>query len=398
MNKECKNRKITEKNGFQTTNVIIVAFSHLIHDIYSAFLSPLLPLLIEKFRLSYREASMLGMLQNLPALINPFIGAIADRVKMRYFVILMPAVTAVTISLLGIAHSYTILLMLAGTMGLSSALYHIPSPVMMKKVAGKRLGLGMSFYMTGGEIARLLGPMLITYAVSIWTLEGSWRIMPVGIIASLLLYFRVKNIAISPDISRDSSNRISFKEFRRFLPLFTGITGYITSRGLMSISLTAFLPTYFSQKEYSFWLCGAALSILQAGSIAGTALTGSISDKIGRKTILVIISIISPFLMFLFIKTDNLNTLIALLILIGFFHFSTQPVLLAFVQDIPTDRPAFMNSIYMTINFGINSFSVVLAGWLMDVVGFENTYLISAFIALLGIPFVFSLKKIKSTV
>lgn len=390
-----KNREAINKSGFQTANVVIVAMSHLVHDIFSAFLSPLLPLLIKKFSLSYSQASMMSMLQNLPALINPFIGAIADRVKMRYFVILMPSVTAITMSLLGVAPSYTILLILAGTMGLSSALYHIPTPVMMKKVSGSRLGMGMSFYMAGGEIARMLGPLLITSAVSLWTLEGSWKVLPLGLLASFVMYFRLKDIPVSADISRDKGDRQIWKELKPHLLFFVGLTGYITSRGLMSFSLTAFLPAYLDAKGYSIWLCSAALSILQAGSIAGTLLTGSISDKIGRKTTLLIIAIVSPLLMFLFIRTSSFEWMVVLLLITGFFHFSPQPVLLAFVQDIPTTRPAFLNSIYMTITFGISSLSVALVGLLMDRAGLDNAYFISAIVALAGIPFILMIKPSK---
>ena len=66
--------------------------------------------------------------------------------------------------------------------GISSALFHVPAPVMIKKLASGEVGRGMSYYMFGGELARTLGPILITAAISFWTLEGSFRIMALGII------------------------------------------------------------------------------------------------------------------------------------------------------------------------------------------------------------------------
>jgi len=241
----------------------------------------------------------------------------------------------------------------------------------------------------------MLGPLLITSAVSLWTLEGSWKVLPLGLLASFVMYFRLKDIPVSADISRDKGDSQIWKELKPHLLFFIGLTGYITSRGLMSFSLTAFLPAYLDAKGYSIWLCSAALSILQAGSIAGTLLTGSISDKIGRKTTLLIIAIVSPLLMFLFIRTSSFEWMVVLLLITGFFHFSPQPVLLAFVQDIPTSRPAFLNSIYMTITFGISSLSVALVGLLMDRAGLDNAYFISAIIALAGIPFILMIKPSK---
>jgi len=83
--------------------------------------------------------------------------------------------------------------------------------------------------------------------------------------------------------------------------------------------------------------------------------------------------------------------MIALLILIGFFMFATSPVLLALVQEISTERPAFINSIYMTINFVIGAITVYFVGFLSDIYGLSLTYKISAIIALGSIPFVFML-------
>ena len=37
---------------FQTGNVMLLTVTHLLHDVYSSFLAPLRPLLIEKFGLS----------------------------------------------------------------------------------------------------------------------------------------------------------------------------------------------------------------------------------------------------------------------------------------------------------------------------------------------------------
>ena len=76
------------------------------------------------------------------------------------------------------------------------------------------------------------------------------------------------------------------------------------------------------------------------------------------------------------------------IILIGFFQFATSPVLLAFVQEIDSEHPAFVNSIYMTINFGLGAFTVLFIGMLSDIYGMDFTFTISAFVALGSIPFV----------
>jgi FSR family fosmidomycin resistance protein-like MFS transporter len=97
---------MTAANRFQTGKILALSIGHFIHDVYSSFLSPLLPLLIDKLSLTLTQAGFLSTIMQLPALLNPYIGVLADRISVRYFVILAPAMTAVPMSLIGIAPSY----------------------------------------------------------------------------------------------------------------------------------------------------------------------------------------------------------------------------------------------------------------------------------------------------
>jgi MFS family permease len=79
---------------FQTGQIVTLSISHFIHDVYSSFLAPLLPLLIEKLSMSLTQAGFLSTIMQVPALLNPYIGSLADRISVRYFIILAPAMTA----------------------------------------------------------------------------------------------------------------------------------------------------------------------------------------------------------------------------------------------------------------------------------------------------------------
>ena len=91
---------------FQTGNVIIISIAHLLHDIYSSFLAPILPLLIEKLSLTYSMVGALTVVQRIPFLINPFLGLLADKMQMRYLIIVTPAITAIGASLFGLARVF----------------------------------------------------------------------------------------------------------------------------------------------------------------------------------------------------------------------------------------------------------------------------------------------------
>jgi FSR family fosmidomycin resistance protein-like MFS transporter len=176
-----------------------------------------------------------------------------------------------------------------------------------------------------------------------------------------------------------------------FLLILVGITLF---RAIMKSGLSAFLPTfYYSERGESLWFANSALAVFQLSGALGTILAGTISDKIGRRTILLIISIMSPIMMFLFINSEG-GLSFVFLILLGFFIFAPGPVLIALVQDRSKEFPVFMNSIYMTLSFITSALAVFFAGLMGDWLGLEKTYLISSIVSLGAIPFVLWLNKI----
>ncbi|GAH75133.1 unnamed protein product, partial [marine sediment metagenome] len=265
-------------------NVSTITIAHLIHDIYTSFLAPILPLIIEKLSISLSLAGLLSVIQRIPSLLNPFIGILAEKIKVRYFVIFAPAITTISMSLIGIAPGYTILAILLFVSGISSTLFHVPSPVMIKLVSGPRLGKGMSFFMLGGEIARTIGPLIIVAAVEIWGLKGSMKLIPFGIIASAILFFRLKDIDIRKDFQEEKKKIGYVSTFVKFLPVFATLAGITFFRGAMKSALTLYLPVFLVDKGADFWFAGISLAIIQLTGALGTFYSGTISDKIGRRT------------------------------------------------------------------------------------------------------------------
>ena len=277
-----------DKNKFQSINAITLSIAHLVHDIYSSFLAPVLPILIEKLSISYSLAGFLTVAQRIPSLLNPVIGLIADKISVRYFIIFAPSITAIVMSLLGVVPNYAMLVVLLLIMGLSATLFHVPAPVMMKRVSGARIGLGMSLFMFAGESARSIGPLVILAAVSWWGLEGTSRLIPVGLACSAVLFVRIRKIRIADEFSRDAAASNFRVTLHKAMPTFRTLAAFTLSRSLMRGALTIFLPVFLIEQGASLWLAGISLSAIQFAGAAGTILSGTISDKIGRKTTLMI--------------------------------------------------------------------------------------------------------------
>ena len=374
---------------FKTGRIIVLSVCHFIHDVYSSFLSPLLPLLIEKLSMSLTQAGFLSSVMQIPALINPYIGILADRISVRYFIILAPALTAVPMSLLGLAPSYGILLVLLFITGISVSIFHVPSPVMIARLAGSKKGRGMSFYMTGGELARAIGPLVAVGMVSLYGLEGFYPIMIFGLAASAWLFFNFREVPISVDKRQKITVLQSWRELRLILMPLTAI---LLARGFMHASLTAFLPTFIKLETGDLWLAGAALTLFEISGVGGVFAAGSLSDRFGRRRILLISLVGAPISLLVFAWIGGWARFLTLLV-IGFTLLSTTPVMLALVQEHAKSSPSAANGFFMMASFMARSPIVVVVGLIGDLIGLRATYFVSAIIGLAAIPFILMLPR-----
>jgi len=374
-----------ESSEFQTSQVAPIIAAHLVNDIYTSSVPSLLPLLIEKLSLTLTQAGLLSAMLQIPGILNPLFGYIADRVSVRYFVILAPAVTGTAISLVGIAPDFYALAILLFVAGISNASFHTPAPAMISRVSGRKLGLGMGLFMAAGELAAAIGPLTAVWVVTTWTLEGFWRLTVLGWTASLLLYLRLRGVPARQE--KPGSVRALLPAFTAlFLPLgFINLTRFPLVEGL-----TTFLPTYMTERGAGLWLAGGSLSIIMTAGVIGVLTIGPLSDRIGRKPVLVGAALISFILTLTFLKTSGWLS-VAVLFILGYFSMSTPPVLMAIVQEQFPQNRAIANGIYMATMFFLRPIGTLLIGLLGDAFSLDHALLWGALISLLAIPAILKL-------
>jgi len=376
---------------FQTGQVLPIVGAHFIHDTYSAYVPSLLPVLIQRFSLSLTQAGSLTAVLQIPALLNPFIGYLADKVSLRYLVILAPAVTATLISSMGLAPNYFALAVILFAAGISTAAFHAPAPAMIGRVSGRKVGLGMSLFMAGGELSRTVGPLLAVWAVSTWTLSGIYRTAVLGWAATIMLYLRLRRVPVG--LERPGSIRSVLPLLRTlFLPL--ALINLFND--FLLACLTSFLPTYLKMQGATLLAAGGALSILSFAGAAGALTSGTISDWMGRKRVLLVATISSVILMLIFLKIQGW-LIIPVLLLLGFTSLSTSPVMLATVQEnLPNNRAAG-NGFYMFISFLVRPISTIAIGALGDRIGLPSAFFWSTLVSLLSIPIILILPGISES-
>ena len=367
---------------FNTGQIFTIAGGHFVHDTYSAFIAPLLPLLQERLATNYALTGSLAIFSQLPSLLNPLIGYLADRVSLRYFIILAPGITATLMSSLGIVNSYFMVALLLFAGGISIAAFHAPAPAMIGRMAGKRVGTGMSIFMASGELGRTFGPIVAIAGVGWFGLEGMWRLMFVGWAVTAVLYYRLHDVSAKTS-SKPAGLEEAWPEIRRVFPVLSWIM--LARMGLV-VPLTTYLPLYMSDEvEASLWLAAAALSILEGAGVAGALLTGTASDRFGRRRVLGGLFLVAPLLALAFIYGPGWLA-VPLLIALGLTAISPTPVIMAIVQDSFPAHRALANGIYIGLNFLVRGLGIWLIGVMADRVGLTLSFVWGALAAFLTLP------------
>lgn len=380
----------SQRVSFHARRVASVGVSHAIHDIYTAFLPSLLPVFIDQFVLSKTLAGLLAVFIQAPSLLQPLIGHRADRVNLRHAVIVAPAVSAVTMTLLGIASSYTALALLLVTAGISSAFMHAIGPVVAGRLSGEQLGRGMGFWMVGGELGRTLGPLVIVGALSFMGLaQTPWLMVP-GILASLLLMILLKDVTASvPPRGTGLIRREALGKVKLLLP---PVIGAVVVRSFLVSTLTTYLPTFLSEEGVSLLFAGASLSFVEAAGVVGVLLGGSLSDRLGRRVVLLASMLMTPPLMFAFLKVDGWLR-VPLLLMLGFTVLALGPVILALVHETFAENRALVNGVYMALSFTVRSGATLALGVLGDRFSLRIAFGFSAVVPLLCLPLVLLLPR-----
>ena len=373
--------------GFQYGRILLICSGHFVHDVYSAFIAPLLPLLIEKLGLTLVMAGSLPVFMQMPSLLGPVIGFLADRFTLRYLVIFAPAITATLATLIGFMPTYSAAALLLFCVGVNIMAFHAPAPAMIAHVSGNKVGRGMSFFMASGELARSVGPLLVAFGVTQWGIAGLWRLMFFGWLASAVLYWRLRDVSAK----RAPRKRRPKPMFRRFARVFAPLLGVMLLRNMAVSSLGIFMVVYMVDvRSYDLTLSTSALALYEFSGVGGALAGGTLSDRFGRRRMVAVASVLSALLMLVFVHVEGV-LLIPIIIGLGLTALSVSPVFLALVQDQLPENRSTANGVFMLYAFGIRAINVLIAGALGDAFGLQNAFIVAALVSLCSLPFIFTL-------
>lgn len=373
--------------------IALVSFGHFWHDIFTAFVTPLLPILKDNLNLNYLQTGWILVAVRIPSLLSANIAVFAEKHNPKWFVIFCPLITSIVITLLGIAPNYHTVLLLVFISGLSAAGFHVPAPTLLKRSAPNRIGAAMTSFQIGGEAARTLGPMIIVLILSTIGIGKMYYLIPVSLLVSLGFYFAFKRIDVSLDI-KDKKKGAVLDTFKKGKWIFLLVAGISLQKAAVSTIVKSFLPLYLNSHGYSLLNANGALATVQGATVIGVIAAGLIIDRVGAKKILYIVISAATLFTVIFVAIPSLP-LYPMLVLIGFFSFASMPAIYTLIQGQGFEFPTTANGIFISLNFGITSIMLILGGTLSDLFTIDFTYRSFGLASLIGLPLLILLNRTK---
>jgi FSR family fosmidomycin resistance protein-like MFS transporter len=348
-----------------------LALGHFVTDLYPAFLPPLLPLLIDKFQISFTSASLLAMVLSFSAsLTQPLFGFLFDRLGGRKMIIFGPVVAGLSLSLIGLAphYSFLIILLILGGLGVSS--YHPEAAALTASLSGRRKTWGMSIFMLGGNLGYSLGPFFILMIVTVLGLEWSFFASLPAIGLAWILHKHAPLAEKASTMIPTSGAKIESSLNRRVLS-FGVLFSLVVLRVTAILSLITFLPMIQKLRGFSLIAAGSSNTVVMASGAIGGVIGGYLADRVGRKNIILtsFILTIPVFLAFYYWRGPMSFFILALL---GFLFFLSEPSCIVLAQELVPQKARTASGLIMGMAWGLAGWGVLGTGALADVIGIEG--------------------------
>jgi len=238
-----------------------------------------------------------------------------------------------------------------------------------------RRGFAISAHIAGGNVGTVLVPLL-----GAWLIAGigwRWTVVLFGIPAILIalaIWALVRETGVDRAAARAYGNvRSAYAAVLRDRDLLLVYASAAIGGGGRGLGvLNVFVPLYLSVVVgLDVGTVALMYTVLVIGSVPGPVVAGWLSDRLGRKPLILGAYLCGAASLAAFVLAgSNVPALWVAIALLGVFNFVESPQLQAMLGDIA--KPALRDasfSAYFTLAFGVGSLWVALYGWLIDELG-----------------------------
>ena len=348
-------------------DVWLITLGHALTHWYPATFYLILPIIGRELGLTYSQIGLImtcqylaGAVANVPGgILVDTVGRKGRLMALSLFWVGFPYL------LMGFTHGYLMLLSCVALVGFGNSLWHPTAiPTLARRYPDSK-GLVLSIHGMGGNVGDALAPLAIGSLLAFLT----WREVVVlnvvpGLVMSCLLVATLGSMRVGSKAKGDARVQSLGEYFRGVPALFRNrslilLTAGSAFRSMTQNALLTFLPVYLAyEMHYSPLWVGAGMFALQAAGFAATPIAGHLSDRMGRRSIMMTSMGMSAVVLAFMAFAGKSPAFIVFVAVLGFFLYAIRPVLQAWLLE---STPKNMGGTSIGILFGAQALGASIA-------------------------------------
>jgi len=341
----------------------------------------LLPTIATSLGLGTFQIGIIAYVRQIGFGVGNIPGLLVDMLRKYWGIMLTGCLVWTSISYVLVGASFSFY-MLIGTVFLASlpgALWHLPAAASLSRRFPDRRGFALSMHGFGGNIGNAFGPFTVGILLTVLAWRGVLLVqaLPILLVAIVIKVF-LTDLGMDSDKRNDFSLRGQIQAFYKVLRTgrVMGLAGVGVIREMALSSMFLWTPFYLTDEIGMGSLqLGIHMGLLTGMGIISTPFLGSMSDKYGRKIILIPGFIASGILMGITVSAGSGIWLTVVICALGLFSFSLHQVILASILDYVSEGT---EATTVSIMFGaggiLSAFSALITAGIVNSFGIEYVY------------------------
>jgi len=350
----------------------------------------LLPAMRRDLGLSYTQAGLLAagyyvgsMISNLPS------GVVVDLTGRRIrYQLLSLLLGSAALASLGATSSFAALWVSLVLLGASNMLWHPAAISYLSIHLPRNRGYSMAIHSLGAHLGDAAGPLVAGWLLLSMSWQRAAQINALmGVICAAVIV-----LVCGRDDARSAPKRHERADYWKGLALllksraqwsFFLMSGF---RTMTQAGLLTFLPLFLANELHmSPVLMGVAMMVLQLGGMVATPAAGVLSDRIGRRPIVMAGMFSTTVIVVAMTFITNHAVYVACISVLGFFLYAMRPVIQAWQVDrSPPEHLAAITSALFTVQAVLSALAPLVGGFLADRFGLISVFYFLAASVLAG--------------
>ncbi len=370
--------------GVRILSVFTIAHG-IFHFMQQSF-AVMLPAIKETFGINPIQIGALMMAKEIAMGVSSLPGGVLSDRLWRYRGIIMAACMALfglSWLLIGIASVYPLLIFGMVLGSIATSVWHLPSMAEISRRFSENKGTSLAIFGIGGSIGDIFGPVITGLLLSVLAWRGVitiYAIVPLLMTFWFIWGFRSFGRANQSDATADEKDVDLKTQINTTIKYFktTAIWKVNLVAGLRGMCYTiyvTFLPLFLQEGlGFSSQSIGFHFGLLWAVGIVASPLMGHLSDRLGRKPVLVPALLCSGTLTVILALFGKGIMFTAIIGMLGIFLRSDYALLSAAILDIVGQKVATtMLGVLSFLRFSMAAIAPLIAGYLYQTWGMQAT-------------------------